>query len=41
MVQDSRGIAETSLRAVEDASKTFAGLAQDGSLPADSARKAA
>jgi hypothetical protein len=41
MVQDSRGIAETSLRAVEDASKTFAGLAQDGPLPADYARKAA
>jgi hypothetical protein len=41
MVQDSRGIAETSLRAIEDASKTFAGLAQDGPLPADYARKAA
>ena len=41
MVQDSRGIAETSLRAIEDASKTFTGLAQDGPLPADYARKAA
>jgi hypothetical protein len=28
MVQDSRGIAETSLRAVEDASKAFPGVAQ-------------
>jgi Arc/MetJ-type ribon-helix-helix transcriptional regulator len=39
IVQDSRGIAETSLRAIEDAS--IAGLAQDRPLPAHAARKAA
>ena len=33
MVQDSRGIAETSLRAVEDASKTFPGTAQQSPSP--------
>jgi hypothetical protein len=38
MVQDSRCIAETSLRAIEDASKTFAGLAQDGPLPGAQSR---
>ena len=41
MVEDSRGIAETSLRAVEDASKTFGSFAQDGPLRAQDARKAA
>jgi hypothetical protein len=33
MVQDSRGIAETSLRAVEDASKAFPGAVQQSPLP--------
>jgi hypothetical protein len=33
MVQDSRGIAETSLRAVEDASKAFPGAAQQSPSP--------
>ena len=33
MVQDSRGIAETSLRAVEDASKAFPGAAQQSPTP--------
>jgi F0F1-type ATP synthase membrane subunit b/b' len=33
MVQDSRGIAETSLRAVDDASKAFPGLAQQSPSP--------
>ena len=30
MVQDSRTIAETSLRAIDEAGKTFSGVAQPG-----------